>query len=206
MLIFKNNIYDRHEFGLSQYSKTQDIEYDESFNPLNLLSAALEEEKDVLDFLKRQPIEYWSEDSKNFYPQSHKSGNQLIFHNLLNTLKKGLDDRDTWYEMNTYHFCFIYDFLARFTFNYNHDNTEGRLNLLPEIKGKPLQIGSFIKDYFFNTVFLINEDKYNSLSRDEKSEMGYECPCQFAVINGLAPTKKEMELKLFQGYPYSIYV
>ena len=50
------------------------------------------------------------------------------------------------------------------------------------------------------------KDKYNSLSRDEKTEMGYDCPCQFAVINGLAPTKKEMELKLFQGYPYSTYV
>jgi hypothetical protein len=36
--------------------------------------------------------------------------------------------------------------------------------------------------------------------------MGYDCPCQFAVINGLAPTKKEMELQIFQGYPYSIYV
>ena len=206
MLIFKNNIYDRHEFGLSQYSKTKDIEYDESFNPLNLLSTALEEEKDVLDFLKRQPIEYWSEDSKKFYPQAHKAGNQLIFYSLLSNLKNGLDDRDTWYTMNTYHFCFIYDLLARFTFNYNHDNTEGRLNLLPEIKGKSLQIGLFIKDYFFNTVFLMNEDKYNSLSRDEKAEMGYDCPCQFAVINGLAPTKKEMELKLFQGYPYSTYV
>ena len=52
MLIFKNNIYDRHEFGLSQYSKTQDIEYDAAFNPLNLLSVALKEEKDVLDFFK----------------------------------------------------------------------------------------------------------------------------------------------------------
>ena len=206
MLNFKNNIYDRHEFGLSRYSKSQDIEYDASFDPLNLLSVALKEEKGVLDFLKRQPIEYWPEDSRKFYPQAHKAGNQLIFCNLLDTLKKGLDDRNTWYTMNTYHFCFLYDVILRFGFNYNHDNEKGRVAALPELKNKPFKVELFIKNYFFNTVFILNEDQYNSLTRKKKIELGYDCPFQFAVINGLTPTKNEMELQSSSDYPYSIYV
>ena len=206
MLVFKNNIYDRHEMGITRYSSTPDIEYDELFNPLNLLTVALEEEKGVLGFLERQPQEYWPEDSKKFYPHAHKIGSRSVIRSLLLILKNGLDNRTTWYKMNTYHFCFLYDVLVRFAFNYNHDNSKERINSLPEIKGKPLQIESFLKDCFFNTVFLMDEDKYNSLTREEKLEFGYNCPCQFGVINALAPTKKEMELVSSRSYPYSIYV
>ena len=59
---------------------------------------------------------------------------------------------------------------------------------------------------FFNTVFLLKDDKYNSLTREKKIELGYDCPFQFAVINGLTPTKEEMELQSSSNYPYSIYV
>lgn len=206
MLIFKNNIYDRQEMGLSPHSSTLDIEYDELFNPLHLITVALDEEKSVLDFLERQPLEYWPEDSKKFYPQAHKIGSRSVLHSLRRILKDGLDNRTTWDRMNTYHFCFLYDVLIRFAFNYNHDNTKERFNLLPEIKGRPLHINLFFKDYFFNTVFLMEENKYNFLTREEKLDMGYACPCQFAVINALAPTKNEMELQSSRNYPYSIYV
>ena len=206
MLTFSSNIYDRQEMGLTRHSSTPDIEYDELFNPLHFLAVALDEEHDVLNFLERQPLEYWPEDSKKFYPHAYKIGSRSIFSSLRRILKDGLDDRTIWYKMNTYHFCFLYDVLIRFAFNYNHDSIKERLNSLPEIKGKPLQIQSFLKDYFFNTVFLIDADKYNSLTREEKLEIGYDCPCQFAVINSLAPTKKEMELQSSRSYPYSIYV
>ena len=192
--------------GLSPHSSTLDIEYDELFNPLHLLTVALDEEKSVLDFLERQPQKYWPEDSEKFYPQAHKFGNPPVFRTLRSILSDGLNDRTIWYKMNTYHFCYLYDVLIRFAFNYNHDNTKERKNSLPEIKGRPLQIESFLKDYFFNTVFLIDEDKYNSLTREEKLEMGYGCPCQFAVINALVPNKKEMELQASRSYPYSIHV
>ena len=206
MLAFKNNIYDRQGMGLTRHSSAPDIEYEKLINPLHLLVVALDEEIGVLDFLERQPLEYWPEDSKKFYPYSCKIGTRSVFRSLMRILKDGLDNRTIWYKMNTYHFCFLYDILIRFAFNYNHDSIKERLNSLPELNGKPLQIESFMKDYFFNAIFLMNEDKYNSLTREEKLEMGYDCPCQFAVINGLAPTKKEMELQLSRDYPYSIYV
>ncbi|KMP11302.1 hypothetical protein UZ36_05015 [Candidatus Nitromaritima sp. SCGC AAA799-C22] len=206
MLIFKNNIYDRQEMGFTVHSATPDIEYDELLNPLHLLEVALEEENELLDFLERQPREYWNEDLKKFYPHARKTGRLPIFRNLLRILKEGLDDRALWYDMNTYHFCFLYDILIRFAFNYNHDNRKERLLSLPELKGKPLHMESFIKDYFFNTVFLMTDEQYNSLTREEKLKKGYDCPCQFAVINALLPTRDEMELQSSRSYPYSIYV
>ncbi|SVE16282.1 uncharacterized protein METZ01_LOCUS469136, partial [marine metagenome] len=51
MLIFKKNIYDRREISPDQYSPSSNIEYDELFDPRNLLSVALEEESDVISFL-----------------------------------------------------------------------------------------------------------------------------------------------------------
>ena len=206
MLIFKKNIYDQREISSNLYPPSSDIEYDELFDPRNLLSVALEEESDVISFLKRQPTEYWPQDSKKFYPKAHKMGSYTIFDNLLQILKCGLGDHDTWQAMNTYHFCFLYDVLVRFSFNYNHDNKEGRLANLPELAGKPFQIELFIKEYFFNTVFLLKDEQYNSLTREKKVKLGYDCPFQFAVINGLTPTKEEMELQSSSDYPYSVYV
>ena len=71
MLIFKKNIYDRREISTNRYSPSSDIECDDLFDPRNLLSVALEEESDVISFLKRQPTEYWPQDSKKFYPRAH---------------------------------------------------------------------------------------------------------------------------------------
>ena len=205
MLIFKKNIYDRQEFSPDGHSPSPDIEYDELFDPLNLLAVALNEESDVISFLKRQHTEYWHQDSKKFYPRAHKIGSYGIFDNLIHILKGGLDNRDDWQVMNTYHFCFLYDVLIRFAFNYNHDNKEGRLANLVELEGKPFQFELFIKNYFFNTVFLLNDDQYNSLTREEKIKLGYDCPFQFAVVNGLIPTKNEIKLQSSPDYPYSIY-
>ena len=96
MLIFKKNIYDRREISPNRYSPSSDIEYNELFDPRNLLSIALEEESDVISFLKRQSTEYWPQDSKKFYPRAHKMGSYEIFDNLLHILKGGLGDRDAW--------------------------------------------------------------------------------------------------------------
>jgi hypothetical protein len=206
MLIFKNNIYSRQGMGLTTLSPTPDIEYDARFNPLHLIEVALKEEDELLDFLERQPKEYGEQDLKILYPRAHKVGGLPVFRNLQRVLISGLENQATWYHMNTYHFCFLYDVLARFAFNYNQDNREGRLDTLPELKGKPLHIKSFVNDYFFDVTFLMDEGKYNSLAHEEKLKIGYKCPCQFGVINGLLPPREEMELQSSRSYPYSIYV
>ncbi|NIQ02642.1 MAG: hypothetical protein GWM98_21620, partial [Nitrospinaceae bacterium] len=159
-----------------------------------------------LSFLERQPREFWKEDALKFYPRAHKVGGLPTFRKLLTILQQGWAEPATWYHMNTYHFCFLYDILARFCFNYNHDNRVERLQTLPELQGREVPFDRFVEEFFFNTVFLLSEDEYNALSREEKESRGFTCPCQFAVIHGLAPTREELELRASKDYPYSIYV
>jgi hypothetical protein len=206
MLIFKNNIYDPKETGFAGFSKSPDLDYDSWFDPRHFVEAALSEEDEIFSFIEKQPREYWREDTQKFYPRSGQIGNLGILEKILKILQTGLADKKAWYQMNTYHFCFLYDTLVRFAFNYNHDNQQERLNTLPELKGKPIQIELFVRNYFYNTVFLLDEDKFDSLSREEKLKRGFNCPCQFGVVHGLIPTEEEMALKESRDYPYSIYV
>lgn len=206
MLIFKNNIYDPKETEFTGFSKSPDPDYDSWFDPRHFIETALSEENEIISFIEKQPQEYWDEDIRKFYPRAGQIGSLDILQKLLKILQKGLANKDAWYHMNTYHFCFLYDVLARHAFNYNHDNRVERLNTLPELKGKPLQTELFIRNYFYNTVFLLDEDNFDSLSREEKLKRGFDCPCQFGVIHGLIPTGEEMSLKESRDYPYSIYV
>ena len=206
MLIFRNNIYDSKEAWFTGFTKSPDPDYDSWFDPRSFIETALSEECETISFIEKQPREYWTEDAQKFYPRAGQIGNLDILQKILNILQIGLANKDTWYHMNTYHFCFLYDVLARHAFNYNHDNQEERLNTLPALKGKPIQTELFIRNYFYNTVFLLDEEKFDSLSREEKLKRGFDCPCQFGVIHGLIPTEEEMALKESRDYPYSIYV
>ena len=206
MLIFKNNIHDLKDHSVAGLLKSPDPDYDACFDPAHFIEIALNEEAEILSLIKKQPSQYWNEDAEKFYPNAGKMGDLSILGKILAILETGLQDKAIWYQMNTYHFCFLYDVLARHSFNYNHDNREERLNALPELQGKPLQFELFVKNYFFNTVFLMDEDEYDSLTGKEKLNRGFDCPCQFGVIHGLTPTHEELELKESKDYPYSLYV
>ncbi|GJL80123.1 MAG: hypothetical protein NPINA01_31120 [Nitrospinaceae bacterium] len=206
MLIFKNNIYDRKELGSAGLIRSPDPDYDAGFDPAHFVETALNEEDEIIAFIEKQPVQYWREDVEKFFPNACKIGNLIILRELLQILRSGFEDTNAWYQMNTYHFCFLYDVLTRHAFNYNHDSREERLNVLPELQGKPVQLELFVKNYFFNTVFLMDQDKYDALTHEEKLEKGFDCPRQFGVIHGLTPTHEEMELTESRDYPYSIYV
>ena len=206
MLIFKNNIYDPTETGIAGFSRSPDPDYDSWFDPGHFVEKALSEENEIFSFIEKQPREYWNEDKQKFYPRAGQIGHLGILEKILKILIKGFANKKVWYQMNTYHFCFLYDVLVRHAFNYNHDNREERLNTLPELKEKTIQTELFIRNYFYNTVFLLDEEKFDALSREEKLKRGFDCPCQFGVVHGLIPTEEEMALKESRDYPYSIYV
>jgi hypothetical protein len=206
MLIFKNNLYNKNETGLTEFFRSPDPGFDLGFNPSHFLASALAEEQDTLDFLERQPKEYWMQDAKKFFPHAYKTGGLPIIKEILSILNLGHADPDIWYSMNSYHFCFLFDVLTRFAFNYNHDNSEERMRTLPELSGKPVYLDLIVKNYFFHTHFLTSEDEFNALTADQKQQKGFKDPCLFSVINGLAPTREERELKKSRDYPYSIYV
>lgn len=204
MLIFKKNIYENRNLNLGPAQK-HPIEYYDWFDPFKFVKSGLEEDLDVIEVIGRQPSVFWKEDAKQFYPNAHKIGALPIILELIQILIKGLDN-SLWYHMNTYHFCVLYDILTRYAYNYNQDSRDERVKYFPDLRGEVIHFDLFVKDYFFNTIFLMNEDNYNSLSADEKRKRGFICPCQFGVINGLLPNQNEKNLKEAKEYPYSIYV
>ncbi|MBC8286167.1 MAG: hypothetical protein H8E42_01700 [Nitrospinae bacterium] len=204
MLAFKNNIYDTSSLG--KLTPSPDPNYNSSFDPRHFVEVALNQEEEVLSFIERQPQEYWREDFSQFYPHAGRINSMYALKEILRILQFGLDDTSCWQHMNTYHFCFLYDVFVRFSFNYNHDNLQEKLLNLPELEGKPVFLGIFISNYFFNKAFLVDPEHFNSLEREDKITLGYDGPHLFAVVNGLTPTREEMSLKESQDYPYTVFV
>ena len=52
----------------------------------------------------------------------------------------------------------------------------------------------------------MEEEHFNSLDREEKIGLGYDCPHLFGVVNGLVPNHEEIALKESKDYPYSLFV
>jgi len=204
MLVFKNNIYDALSPGNS--TSSPDSDYNSNFDPPHFIEAALNQDEEVLSFIERQPALYWREDFLQFYPHAGRVNSLPALKEILKILRSGLIDMSCWHHMNSYHFCYLYDVLVRFAFNYNHDNIKEKLFHLPELKGKSVFLGSFITHYFFDRAFLVEPDHFNSLDRNQKEQLGYDCPHLFGVINGLTPTREEMALKESKDYPYAIFV
>lgn len=208
MLIFKKNIYEKMDPPLHPSGNAAFFipEYHQLFDPCHYISAALQDEEGLIATLEKQHAEYREEDTKRFFPNAFKIGGLQVIDNLMRILREGLGRDAPWYHMNTYHFCVLYDVLSKYAHNYNQDSREQRRKALPELQGASLPFALFVKDYFFNTVFLLDTDKYNSLTGEGKTQRGFTCPCQFGVINGLAPTREEMELTEVKDYPYTVYV
>jgi hypothetical protein len=202
MLAFKNNIYNCSSPG--KLIPSPDSDYDSCFDPRHFIEVALNQEDDVLSFIERQPQEYWREDFLQFYPHAGKINSLYALKEILKILKSGLRDMTCWHQMTPYHSCFLYDVIVRFSFNYNHDSE--KLVQLPELKGKPVLLGNFISNYFFDQNFLVDPEHFNSLEREDKVLLGYDCPHLFGVINGLVPTPDEITLKESTDYPYSVFV
>ncbi len=202
MLVFKNNIYDTSSPG--KLTPCPDPDYNSCFDVRHFVEEALAQEEEVLSFIERQLQIYWKEDLIQFYPHAGRINSLHALKEILNILQLGLNKTSCWQHMNTYHFCFLYDVFIRFSFNYNHDNLQEKLLLLPELKGKPVYPGNFFSNYFFNKSFLVDPEHFNSLKPEEKT--GYDCPHLFGVINGLSPTREEMALKESQDYPYTVFV
>ena len=204
MLTFKNNIYDTSSPG--KLVLCPDSDYNIYFDPRHFIEVVLEQEEEVLSFIERQPQRFRREDFMQFYPHIGKSNSLCALKEILRILQSGLNETSSWQHMNIFHFCFLYDALVRFSFNYNHDNLQEKLLCLPELEGKPLYLSIFINNYFFNKLFLVDPEHFNSLESDDKIKLGYDLPHLFAVINGLTPTPEEIDLKNSKDYPYTIFV
>jgi len=208
MLIFQKNIYEKNDADVNLLDDAAHYipEYHLSFDARHFIEAALQDEESLTETLRKQPGDFLAEETHRFFPNTHKVGGLAVIESLLRILRQGLACEADWYHMNTYHFCLLYDVLFRYAYNYNRDSPAEKRKALPSLRGALLPFDLFVKDYFFNTVFLLDREVYNSLTAEEKRKRGFLCPCQFAVINGLTPTREEMELQKSRDYPYTLYV
>ena len=111
-------------------------------------------------------------------PHSAKFGSVDILNAISKRLLEALVHPHTWYQMNAYHFCYLYDCLYSLVEEYSYENRDGRVNLLPELNGGNIDFEGFQLEYFYNTTFLMNQDRFNDLTSEEKSTGTFSDPCQ----------------------------
>ena len=73
--------------------------------------------------------------------------------------------------------------------------------MFPELHGERIDLNDFMENYFLDTSFLIDPDRFNKMDSKEKNDLGLTDPCLFGVINRLVPSEEEIGLKEIEN-PY----
>ncbi len=197
MLIFKNNIYQKTPGD--ENSPTIDGQLD----AYGFILYALMADRELFMSLRQLGGQESSDRLSTLFPHSAKFGSEDILNSLSKRLLEALVHPDNWYQMNAYHFCYLYDCLYSQVEEYSYENMEGRFNLLPELNGADIDFEGFLLDYFYNTTFLMDQDRFNDLTTKDKTSKMFSDSCLFGVINKLIPAENETQLQIVADNPYS---
>ena len=196
MLIFKANIY-------------QKTSGDENFPTIDgrldaygFILHALMADRELFMSLRQLDGQDSALRLSTLFPHSAKFGSAVILNALSKRLLEALVHPDNWYQMNAYHFCYLYDCLYSLVEEYSYENEEGRLNLLPELNGADIDFENFLLEYFYNTTFLMDQDRFNDLTANDKTSKMFSDSCLFGVINRLIPAENEIHLQVVADNPY----
>jgi hypothetical protein len=154
------------------------------------------------------------------YPHASRLGNAAILKDLASQLLNGLINRESWYTMNCYHQCFLYDCLLDVVEDYSYNDEVERRKILPEMEGEALDFNRFLLEYFLNTTFLIAPERFNQMNSEERKQLlrspdfgqdfpqlkrfsDPEDPTLAKVINRIPPDPEEIILKKLKQNPYS---
>lgn len=220
MLVFKKNIYleflrPKKSFGIN---KLQDEE-DPSPHPFNFIYKALSNAQALFQEVKIMKDRGLSDQLRILFPHASRLGKTEVLSNLAHRLFTGLTDNQTWFAMNCYHQCFLYDCLLSVVEDYSYSDEAERRELFPEMEGQPLDFNLFLLEYFFNTTFLIEPERFNQMNPKERKQLlrspdfgqdfpqlkrfsEPEDPTLDKVINHIPPEPEEMTLKAFEKNPY----
>ena len=222
MLVFKKNIYyillpPTH---LSPTNRYQDHN-DPSPTAFNFIRLALNNALHLIEELLAH------EDGQNqraeglgvIYPHISRFTSVETMHQLCRILLEGLTDNKTWYGMNCYHQCFLYDCLLDVVEEYHYNDGYERKALIPEMDCRNFDFNRFLLEYFFNTAFLIAAERYNNMTPEDKQLLRRspdfgdtfrelkrfddpEDPTLTKVINKVPPSEEELRLIPFDYDPY----
>jgi len=195
MLVLKKNIYEN--FGTDSLIPSLNPNLD----PYNFIFKTMVSDRDLFLGLGQADLEEAMERFKIFFPNASRFGNINIVNMISKRLLESLVIPDKWYQLNAYHFCYLYDSLYGFTEEYSYESPEQRKSMFPELDGEPIDLNDFMDNYFLDTSFLIDQDRFNNMDAQEKKDLGLIDPCLFGVINRLVPAEEEIRLKEIEN-PY----
>ena len=221
MLVFKKNIYlnplrPKNHSGAREYRDEEDL----SPLPFHFVHEALSNAQSLF-----QEINEMDEDNSGqlriLFPHASRLGNAELLDKLSNRMFEGLTHRQTWFTMNCYHQCFLYDCLLDLVEDYSYNDEAQRRELFPEMEGRELDFNRFLLEYFFNTTFLIAPERFNQMTSDERKQLlrspdfgqdfpqlkrfsDPEDPTLAKVINHVPPTSEDLSLKELKQNPYTL--
>ena len=196
MLFFKENIY---------LPGTEDIDREDPeplFDPYSFIMQALVADREIFHSLKQINSNETLERLATLFPHASRFGGVDILNSISKRLLEAIVQPQVWYKMNAYHYCFLYDNLASVVEEYSYSEIEQRVQSYPEMMGTDINFNKFLNKYFFNTAFLINLERFNEMTAQEKLKLGLDDNCLFGVINRLTPTDEEITLTVLEKDPY----
>jgi len=196
MLYFKNNIYHPIEESFDKENA------EPVFDPYNFIIQALVGDRDVFHGLKQVDPDEASQRLIPLFPHASQFGGVDVLNSISKRLLEGIVHPNIWYQMNAYQNCYLYDCLVAVVEDYSYSDTDHRTGIYPEMMGTDIDFNEFLNNYFFDTAFLIDSDRYNSMNSEDKHQLGFADPCLFGVINRLIPTKDEIQLKPLESDPF----
>ena len=196
MLFFKENIY---------LPGSEDIDREDPeplFDPYSFIMQALVADREIFHSLKQIDSNETLERLATLFPHASRFGGVDILNSISKRLLEAIVQPQVWYKMNAYHYCFLYDNLASVVEEYSYSDIEQRVQSYPEMMGTDINFNKFLNKYFFNTAFLINLERFNEMTAQEKLKLGLDDNCLFGVINRLTPTNEEITLTALEKDPY----
>ena len=222
MLVFKKNIY-LSPLRSKNHSGTHEFRDEEDLNPLpfHFIHQALFNAQNLFQEIKRMGEPETSSRLVILFPHASRLGNTETLSDLSHRLFTGLTHRETWFTMNCYHLCFLYDCLLDIFEDYSYNDEAERQKLFPEMEGQALDFNRFLLEYFFNTTFLIAPERFNQMNVEERKQLlrspdfgqdfpqlkrfsDPEDPTLAKVINHVPPEPEEMALNELEQNPYTL--
>ena len=197
MLIFKNNIYEINN------SSNPENEVQQKLDPYDFILRSLTTDREIFHGLQQLPQQESQDHLKTLFPHASRFGSVSLMNTFSRLLLEGLVNRNQWHSMNAYHMTYLFDSLHGTYEEYSYLEPRERKEMFPELKGDIIDFDHFLENYFFGTAFLMNAERCNNMSPEEKKRLKLTDPCLFGVVNRLIPDDEETRFKINPETPYS---
>lgn len=197
MLVFKKNIYDKNHFPHPENEDSQNLD------PYDFVLKSLTTDREIFHGLEQLPQKESQNHFKTLFPHASRFGSVSLLNTFSRSLLEGLVNRNQWYSLNAYHMTYLFDSLHGTFEEYSYLAPEERKEMFPDLQGSNIDFDQFLDNYFFGTAFLMNAERYNNMSAEEKKPLKLADPCLFGVINRLIPNDEETRINISSETPYS---